>query len=463
MGLRLRVALIGLAAAILLLGATRLGDLAGYDDALFALEAKGIVRTGAWLTPSCRGAPALEHPPLFVWTQAAFLSVFGVSDPVAKLPSALCGLGTVLLVFWLARRLLRDSLAASAAMFIMLATPYFLKYAGRAMTDVPATFLFAAAVCAGLLAEENPRWYLGAGALTAAALMVRGLIGVALPVIFALHLLAARKRPPWRYIIPALAIAIVPIAAWYVYLLERWGGYFISAHEGWLQREVYGGFASPWRRYTGLPEYVWMLAKSYWPWLPVLGLGVVAVIRDRARSLYLLLGWAGTVLLLCAAAHSRVLRYMLPAYPAFAILSAIGLVRYLRRERVERALNWAAAFSVPAALGVVLLWPAHPHATEILEVARQNNRALPPAAAVGFYDKGDPRYDEANQLEWYGENPPLFLQTREQIEHALQAGAPRVFVLDQAAYRALIEPRPHQVIAEAGHLVSVRLTNRQTP
>src|ERR1700733_5114861 len=119
---------LGLAAAILFLGAILRGDLAGYDDAMYSLEAKGIVRTGDWLTPESRGAPALEHPPLFVWTQAAFLSAFGISDPVAKLPSALCALATVLLTYWLTRRLLQDTLAASVAMFVILATPYFIKY-----------------------------------------------------------------------------------------------------------------------------------------------------------------------------------------------------------------------------------------------------------------------------------------------------------------------------------------------
>src|ERR1700722_8634298 len=94
---RLRFLLLAVAAAILFVGAVRLGDLAGYDDALYALEAKGIVHSGEWLTPKRAGGPALEHPPLFVWTEAAFLSAFGISDFVAKLPTALCAIGTILL------------------------------------------------------------------------------------------------------------------------------------------------------------------------------------------------------------------------------------------------------------------------------------------------------------------------------------------------------------------------------
>src|ERR1700733_2388412 len=266
---RLRFLLLALAAAILFLGAIRLGDLAGYDDALYSLEAKGIAHTGDWLSPKARGLPAVEHPPLFVWTQAAFLTVFGISDPIAKLPSALCAIGIILLVYWLAHRLLEnDTLAASVAMFVMLGTPYFIKYAGRAMTDVPTTLMFVCAVCAWLLGRGNPRWYLAAGAFTAMALIVRGLIGCGLPVIFAVDLIAMRRRPAWRYLIPALIIAFLPVTGWYGYQFLRYRNYFVDLNGGWLSREVYGSLNPPWRRYTGLIEYLWMLTKSYWPWLP---------------------------------------------------------------------------------------------------------------------------------------------------------------------------------------------------
>ncbi len=457
---RRRFLLLALAAAILFLGAIRLGDLAGYDDALYSLQAKGIVLTGDWLTPKVGGKPALEHPPLYVWIQAVFLSVFDISDPVAKLPSALCALGIVLLVYWLARRLLNDPLAASVAMFVMLGTPYFIKYGGRAMTDVPTTFLFVCAVCAWALAEENPRWYLAAGVFTGMALTMRGMIGFGLPVIFAAHLLIARRRRAWRYILPGLMLALLPLGAWFGYLLLRYRGSFVNTYGFWLQQDVYGGLTPPWRRYTGVFEYGWMLVKSYWPWLPVMCLGVVAVVRERRRSLYLLLCWAGAVFLLCAAARGRVLRYMLPAYPAFSVLCAIGLLRWVPRRAVERAMNWIPPISVAAAIAIVLLWPVNWHANEIRAIAQAQSRVLPPGEWVGFYDKGDPRYDETNQLAWYGDVVPVMLPTRVELEDALKAGKLRVYVFDEPTYRERIQSLPHEVIVKSGRLISVRLTPR---
>ncbi|HMD48450.1 MAG TPA: glycosyltransferase family 39 protein [Bryobacteraceae bacterium] len=457
MNARFRFPLLALAAAILFLGAIRLGDLAGYDDAMFSLEAKGIVKDGDWLTPKARGMATMEHPPLFVWSQAALLEIFGISDPVAKLPPALCGLGIVLLVYWLARRLLDDSLAASVAMFVMLATPYFIKYAARAMSDVPTAFLFLCAISAWVLAEENPLWFLAAGAFTAMALMVRGLIGFALPLIFATQLIVLRRRPQWRYMVPAAAIAIAPIAAWYCYLFFRYRSTFTSLHEGWLDREVFGSLTPAWRRYTGAFEYCWMLAKSYWPWLPPTIAGIVIAVREKRRPLYLLLCWIAGVFVLCAAARSRVLRYMLPAYPAFAVLAAVGIVRWTPRRVVERVMLWIPPAAVVAAACLVMLIPPVWHATEIRSIAQAEDRVLPPGEYVGLYDQGDPRYDETNQLEWYGHVIPVILPTREDLEKELRAGKVRVYLIDQATYRERFAALPHDVIAEEGHLVSIRL------
>ncbi len=446
--------LLALAAIILFVGAIRLGDLPGYDDALYSTEAKNIVQSGDWLNPSIRGAPALEHPPLFVWVQALFFSIFGVSDMAAKAPSALSAVGTVLLVYWLARRLLRDSLAASLAMFVMLATPYFIKYANHAMTDVPTALLFLCAICAWSLTDRDPRWCLAAGAFTALTLLTRGLIGLALPVIFAIDVKAAKRSAAFGYWAAGLAIAILPLTAWYAH---SWLGHpdFAAAHRGFLEITVYGSLNPPWRRYTGTVEYAFMLLKSYWPWLPALLAGIVLAIRGRRRELYLLLSWVVVVFLLCAAARGRVLRYLLPAYPAFSILSAAALFQFIPRRFLEPVMKWIAPASVAAAVAIVVMVAPSRHAAEILPIARAASE--PRGQRVVLYDEGQPRFDEANQLEWYGDCVPQMVLREPDLEQALKTPGVRAFILDKPTYQTALQQIPHDVIAQSGHLIFLRL------
>jgi hypothetical protein len=271
-------------------------------------------------------------------------------------------------------------------------------------------------------------------------------------------MIVSRRRPPWPYAIPALAMAYLPLMAWYAYLVHLFGAWFVEVHSNWLRTEVYGGLSPAWRRYTGAFEYAWMLAKSYWPWLPAMIAGLVAVIRGRDRRLWLLVLWVAVVFTLCAAARSRVLRYMLPAYPAFAILAALGL----RKCVPERYLRVGLRVATPVlALGVaaVAAFPrTHLEAAEIRPIAKAATAATAPGERVGFYDDGQPRFDEDNQLQWYGDRFLIRLFSREELMDALRANRVRVLVLDKGAYRAYVASQvDHQVLAESGHLICIRL------
>ncbi len=447
-----------LLSSILLLAPIRAGDLAGYDDALYAHIAKGVVHTGDWLNIRSNGHPALEHPPLLVWTEAILFSLFGFSDALAKLPAALCGFGTILLVYWLARRLLRDSLQAALAMFVMATTIYFLKYSARAMTDVPCTFFFIAAVCAWTLIDEDPRWYLITGVLAAFAQMSRGMMGLALPVIFGLHLCVRRRRPPFGYVLAALVITFAPLAAWYAHMVTANPAIFLDAHSTWLRNEVYGSLTPAWRRYTGAPEYLWMIAKSYWPWLPAMAAGLYVVVRGRDRKLALLPIWIGVVFVLCAITRSRVLRYMLPAYPAFSVLAAIGLHHYIPERYLRNGLRFITPIVAVAVLAIAIFPPVIWHAKEIRPIAEAETAATRPGQRVAFYDEGNPRFDEVNQLQWYGGRNLIILFKPEQLNDELRNPRSDIFIVDRTAFNTYIRSSiPYRVIAQSGNLICLQL------
>jgi 4-amino-4-deoxy-L-arabinose transferase-like glycosyltransferase len=448
--------------ALVLLAPIRAGDLAGYDDARYALVAKHVVLSGHWLDIESNGGPAIEHPPLFSWMQAVLFVPFGLSDSLAKLPSALCGLGVILLVAWLGRRMTSDPFTGVLAMFVMATSIYFLKYAARAMTDVPFTFFFLAAVCSWLLSGDDPRWLLAAGTFAALAQLTRAMMGLSIPLLFAIDMLANRRRPPLRSLIAALLIAFVPPIAWYAQWIYRYGGDFFVRSSIYMNQEVYGSLSPSWRRYTGAFEYLWMVAKSYWPWLPAMIAGMVLVIRRRDRKLRLLILWIAVVYVLCAITKSRVLRYMLPAYPAFAILSAIGLLWLAPERYVRNGLRVLTPLLAVVVVAVAIRPPVNWHAAETRPIALASTRATAPGELIAFYDDGAPRFDELNQLLWYGDRYFVAILEPGKLPDALRKPQTRVFIVDANAFRADVEGRaPNQIIARAGHLICFRLTKPQ--
>jgi 4-amino-4-deoxy-L-arabinose transferase-like glycosyltransferase len=444
--------------AIVLLAPIRAGDLAGYDDARYALVAKHVVLSGHWLEIESNGGAALEHPPLFSWMQALLFIPFGLSDPLAKLPSALCGLGVILLVAWLGRRMTGDPFTGVLAMFVMATSIYFVKYAARAMTDVPFTFFFLAAVCAWLLAEEQPVWLLVAGAFAAMAQLTRALAGVSIPLLFAVDMLVNRRRPPLRYLIGALLIAFLPPIAWYAQWIHKYGEQFFVSHSLYMNQEVYGELSPPWRRYTGAFEYVWMVSKSYWPWLPAMIAGMVFVIRKKDRKLRLLILWVGVVYVLCAITKSRVLRYMLPAYPAFAILSAIGLVWLVPGRFIRNGLRVLTPMLAILVLIVAIHPPVNMHAVDTRAIARASTAATAPGDLITFYDDGAPRFDEMNEMLWYGDRYFVQVWEASELPGVLKKPRTRVFIMDVNTFHAQVESRiPNHIIARDGHLICFRL------
>lgn len=100
-----RIQLIIVAAALMLfvpgLGAVHLFD---WDEINFAEIAREMIVSGDWSRPQIDFAPFHEKPPLFMWMQAASMTVFGVGEFAARLPNAFCGVFTLLLLFRIGAR-----------------------------------------------------------------------------------------------------------------------------------------------------------------------------------------------------------------------------------------------------------------------------------------------------------------------------------------------------------------------
>lgn len=86
--------------------------LANYDDAFYAQKAKEILATGDWFTMHYNHIPAFENPPFFMWLVALSFKIFGINEYAARFPSALMGVGSVILLYLCTKWLTRDSIAA---------------------------------------------------------------------------------------------------------------------------------------------------------------------------------------------------------------------------------------------------------------------------------------------------------------------------------------------------------------
>jgi 4-amino-4-deoxy-L-arabinose transferase-like glycosyltransferase len=84
------------------LGSTSLFD---WDEINFAESAREMIVTGNYMRVQINYEPFWEKPPFFFWLQAASMQIFGIGELAARLPNALCGVITLMILYAMGARL----------------------------------------------------------------------------------------------------------------------------------------------------------------------------------------------------------------------------------------------------------------------------------------------------------------------------------------------------------------------
>ena len=155
------------------------------DEGRNAEIAREMLLTGDWVVPHLNGLPFLDKPPLLFWAIAAGFRALGEHEWVARLPSMLAAIATIAVTYALGRALVGRRAAVTAA--IVLATsPMVLGFARLAIFDMPLTAFVTFAIYALVRAridEDAWPWIPLAGFAIGLALLTKGPVGLALPLI----------------------------------------------------------------------------------------------------------------------------------------------------------------------------------------------------------------------------------------------------------------------------------------
>src|SRR6202050_113097 len=125
-------------------GLTRTG-LLGPDEPRYAAIGRAMAATGDWITPRLWGQPWFEKPALLYWMTAAGFKLGLGPDLAPRLPVALLSVA-FLVFFWLQLRRIFDGWVAGCATAILATAAGWLAYSHVAVTDLPLSALFSAAI-----------------------------------------------------------------------------------------------------------------------------------------------------------------------------------------------------------------------------------------------------------------------------------------------------------------------------
>ncbi|MEJ2247816.1 MAG: glycosyltransferase family 39 protein [Acidobacteriota bacterium] len=352
--------------------------MSGYDDALYAHEGQQMLSSGDWWNIRFNGGFHFEYPPMFFWLEALSMSVWGVTDFAAKFPAALTGLLTVIAVYFMAILFKRNDYFPVCAAWILMLTQYFLKYSMHAMTDVPYAFFFTLAILFYVIGLKRPGFFIPGGVAIACAILTRSILGFIPLTVIAVHSLFTRRYSLFRspQFLSGLLLSLVLPAIWYFSQLYTHGRPFLDGQFSVVFDKVSTG------EHKGILDYLWnltqyprLLLKHYWPWLPfmLVGFWVQAkkALRDRDWSASLLVIWILGIIGPLSLAESKILRYIMPVFPAFALLAAVPISRWMAGVRRSRYLAVGYLILCLSIVGIVAFTHPYPRAEEMRTIGSE--------------------------------------------------------------------------------------------
>ncbi len=354
-----------------------------WDEARRGVNAIEMATNGNFLVTHYDGKPDMfgVKPPFLIWCQVFFIKLLGYNELAIRMPAAIAGLGTLMMLTVFSHRVLKKPLIGIFASLILLTS------AGFTNTHITRTgdfevllLLFQNAYllfffCFFIL-KESPRrtkfLYLAAF-MAVLAIMTKSIAACfSMPAIFLFAVFEKRiigilkNKHLWF----AVAGVIFLVGSFYLlrnhynpgYLAMVWqeeiGGRFMTA---------IGGHDYPWYHYLEN----WIFGdERFSPWAFFLPLGIYLGWQTggRVRLLTKLLTLNCLIfMLVVSSAGTKLPWYQSPAFPGLAMLVAFGLERLyqsLKDRLVSRELRFG---STPFLLLFVLAFWGLPYTETIIE------------------------------------------------------------------------------------------------
>lgn len=337
------------------------------DEGRYAEIPREMLERCDFITPLLNYIKYFEKPPLHYWLNALCMSIFGRNEFAARFAGALMGLLAVLLTYHVGRKLFGRRSGLLAALILGTCTG-FLAQARLNITDMTLTCTLSASLAFFIVAAREDerhkgRYYYASYLCAALAVLAKGLIGIVFPgAIIFLYLLLAKR---WRLLremrlATGILLLLLIAAPWFILVSLRNPEFarffFIHEHFERFLTKVHG-------RYQPFWFFIPVLIGTMLPWSLFIPAACRGVWRERqgaagSSRLYLLI-WAAFIFLFFSKSDSKLVPYILPVFPALALLMGDALAKILDGEFTPLRRHAYLAGGILAILGVGLI--LYPH------------------------------------------------------------------------------------------------------
>ena len=386
-----------------------------WDEATYAQVAHEALSRHQLLDLTWDGAPYVKKPPLLFWMVTASFRLLGESELSARLPCAIAGIGTLILIYLIAAPAL-GRLGGLLAGILPLGFYFFIARGGReCATDAPLIFFSTLAIYALARGPQKRVWLSVSGIACGLAILSKGLAGL-LPMIVAAGAFwfipgfSGAGLGGLFWIVAGAAIVAGP---WCIYealfnypaFLANFVGYETLRRVTTHLEDDQAGADFALVTFGSEIKHLWPLvlplAAST---IGALRKGLMASLRRVPSAIWLWLWWLAVTLAASCAVQTRLPWYVLPALVPAALLAAAIAAFALHGPRI-RTVSGVLAL---AALGLIALQA--PQRWKMINQTAQRQRAQSiPSYVLGMKARGANGADPGGELFFAGPALPTLV------------------------------------------------------
>jgi len=303
------------------------------DESRLALNALEMHKSDDFLVTYYNGEP--DHwntkPPLMIWAQVAFMKVLGPTELAIRLPSALAGLLTCVLLFYFCAYHLKNFWLGCLTVLILITTQGYIAVHVTRSGDYDALLtLFSTAACLYfyLFLEKNRSKFLYVFFVT----LTLGVLTKGITILIfspALLLFCTYKQKlvsliTNKHFYLGLLGLVAVVSAYYITREASYPGYLQAVYDN----ELGGRYTRALTEIEGGPlYYIKNLGEQLYSWLPFPFLGLLLIFNKKLKRYHSLIVFTFLILLMfygvISFSATKLPWYDAPLMPFFSILSAL--------------------------------------------------------------------------------------------------------------------------------------------
>lgn len=330
--------------------------LVSWDEAWYGTIARNMLKSGDWMRMVWKGQAYFDHPPMGFWLMAISYKIFGINEFSTRLPSALLGLFSILLIYKTGIELFGKKIIGFAAGLVLGTSAWYIVRVRSGNLDSLFVFFYILTVYLSFKSSKNFRLFPLTMAAFGGLILSKTLVGfsAAILIFYWNFTKIFQSRKNFTMFLLGLLTTALIVLPWY-YINNKENIYFIQQHFINIGIRKRTSIFDYLRLDYKLPLFYLHMGVRKWYYLWLVATAFLAItFKFLKKQFFFLFLWNTIILYPFLTTSQTQIWHLIPVYLPMALLIAVGFYygiesgyKVFRHSGLPRIRFWSHRFALP--------------------------------------------------------------------------------------------------------------------